>query len=181
MSGIRHRLDVDQNRSSVLSAFEAMLQQRARSRDLLRWQGNGVSAIVHIVEKFHCVLAIVATPWLAAPAIAAPIASPLMLKNAVAPTTETVQYRRGWRGGGYGGPAVGLGIAGALIGGAIIGATQPYGYYGYGPGYYGPAYVAPGPYVGGESSPIAPNASGPMTPIPARMSVTTGFGIHARN
>jgi hypothetical protein len=29
--------------------------------------------------------------------------------------------------------------------------------------------------------PIARNASGPMTRIPARMSVTTDFGIHARN
>jgi len=95
-------------------------------------------------------LAIVATPWLAAPANAAPLASPLMLKNAVGPATETVQYRHGWRG--HGGAAVGLGIAGALIGGAIIGATQqPYGYYGYGPGYYGPVYVAPAPYVGGDA------------------------------
>ena len=85
-------------------------------------------------------LAIVATAWLVAPAHAVTIASPLMLKNAVSPATETVQYRRGWRGGG--GPAVGLGIAGALIGGAIIGATQqPYGYYG--PGYYGPTEPAP--------------------------------------
>jgi hypothetical protein len=97
-------------------------------------------------------LVVAATPWLAAPANAAPIASPLMLKNAVAPATETVQYRRGWRGGRYGGAAVGLGIAGALIGGAIVGATQPYGYgYGYGPGYYGPVYVAPAPYVGGDA------------------------------
>jgi hypothetical protein len=96
-------------------------------------------------------LAIVTAPWLAAPAHAVTIASPLMLKNATSSVTETVQYRRGWRGGG-GGAAVGLGIAGALIGGAIIGATQqPYGYYGYGPGYYGPAYVVPAPYVGGDA------------------------------
>ena len=92
-------------------------------------------------------LVVAATPWLAASANAVPIASSLMLKNAVTPTTETVQYRRGWRGGGYGGAAVGLGIAGALIGGAIVGATQPYGY-GYG---YGPVYVAPVPYVGGDA------------------------------
>ena len=96
-------------------------------------------------------LAIVVMPWLASPANSAPIVSPLMLKNAVAPATETVQYRRGWRGGG-GGAAVGLGIAGALIGGAIIGATQaPYGYYGYGPGYYAPPYVSPAPYVAGDA------------------------------
>ncbi len=89
---------------------------------------------------------VVATlPFLAAPAAAAPIASPLMLQGAAGPSVETVRYRRG-----YGGAAVGLGIAGALIGGAIIGSTQPYGYYGY-PGYYGPAYVAPPPYVGGDA------------------------------
>ena len=90
------------------------------------------------------------TPWLVAPVSAAPVTAPLMLRNAVAPSVETVQYRRGWRGGyrGDAGIGVGAGIAGALIGGAIIGATQPYGYYGYGPGYYGPAYVAPAPYVG---------------------------------
>lgn len=96
-------------------------------------------------------LLMVATPWLAVPVHAMPIAAPLMLKDAVTPATETVQYRRGRRGGGYGGAAVGLGIAGALIGGAIIGATQPYGYYGYPPGYYGPAYGAPTPYVGGDA------------------------------
>lgn len=91
----------------------------------------------------------VATLWTVAPAAAAPIGSPLVLRNAVETSSvETVRYRRGY------GPAIGLGIAGALIGGAIIGATQqPYGYYGhpgyYGPGYYGPAYVVAPPYVGG--------------------------------
>lgn len=90
--------------------------------------------------------------WAVAPAAAAPIGSPLMLQSTVAPSVETVRYRRGY------GPGIGLGIAGALIGGAILGATQPYGYYGY-PGYYGPAYgpaygvpapyvVAPPPYAG---------------------------------
>ena len=92
-------------------------------------------------------LLVATTPWLAAPVIAAPIAtSSLMLRSAMGPSVETVRYRHG-----YGGAAVGLGIAGALIGGAIIGATQPYGYYGYPPGYYGPAYVAPAPYVGGDA------------------------------
>lgn len=96
-------------------------------------------------------LVVGATPYLAAPANASPIASSLMLKNAMTVATETVQYRHGWRGGGYGGAAVGLGIAGALIGGAIVGATQPYGYgYGYGP-VYGPVYVGPVPYVGGDA------------------------------
>jgi hypothetical protein len=79
-----------------------------------------------------------AMPWLTASAGAAPMSSPLGLKN-VGSSVETVQYRRGWRGGGFVGPA----IAGAIIGGAIIGATQPYGYYGYGG--YGPGYAyAPG-------------------------------------
>src|SRR5487761_2188706 len=81
-------------------------------------------------------LMVATTPWLVAPVIAAPLTSPLMLKSAAVPSVETVQYRRGY-GYGYGGAAVGLGIAGALIGGAIIGATQPYGYYGYPSGYYG--------------------------------------------
>ncbi len=91
-------------------------------------------------------LAVVATPWLVAPAVAAPVISPLMLRDAAVPSVEAVRYRRGY---GYGGAAVGLGIAGALIGGAIIGATQPYGYYP--PGYYGPVYGAPPPYVGGDA------------------------------
>jgi hypothetical protein len=96
-------------------------------------------------------LAAATVPWLLAPAGAASIASPLSLHSTVEPSVETVQYRRGWRGGNRGGAAIGLGIAGALIGGAIIGATQPYGYYGYPPGYYGPVYAAPAPYVGGDA------------------------------
>ena len=92
-----------------------------------------------------------AMPLLVAPAGAAPLSSPLALKNAAASPVETVQYRRGWRRGGYGGGFVGPAIAGAIIGGAILGATQSYGYgaydgYGYAPGYaYGPGYAyAPG-------------------------------------
>jgi hypothetical protein len=98
-------------------------------------------------------LIVAATPWFVAPVTAAPVSSALMLRDAVAPSVETVQYRRGWRGGyrGDAGIGIGAGIAGALIGGAIIGATQPYGYYGYAPGYYGPAYVVPPPYVGGDA------------------------------
>ena len=122
-----------------------------------------------------------ATPWLPVPVHAMPIAAPLMLKDAVTPATETVQYRRGRRGGGYGGAAVGLGIAGALIGGAIIGATQPHGYYGYPLGYYGPAYGAPTPYLGGDAVSYWHNASGHMTRIRVRMSVTTICGIRAHN
>jgi hypothetical protein len=93
-------------------------------------------------------LMVATTPWVVAPVIAAPVISPLMLRSSAVPSVESVRYRRGY---GYGGAAVGLGIAGALIGGAIIGATQPYGYYGYPPGYYGPAYVAPAPYIGGDA------------------------------
>lgn len=93
------------------------------------------------------------TPWLVSPVIAAPVTSPLMLRSAVMPSVETVQYRRGWHGGYHGGAGIGIGagIAGALIGGAIIGATQPYGYYGYPPSYYGPVYVAPAPYIGSDA------------------------------
>ena len=91
------------------------------------------------------------TQWFVAPVIAAPATSPLRLQSAVGPLAETVQYRRGWRGGRYGGAGIGLGIAGALVGGAIIGATQPYGYYGYPPGYYGPAYVVAPPYAGDDA------------------------------
>lgn len=93
-------------------------------------------------------LMVATTPWLVAPVVAAPVTSPLMLRSVAVPSVETVRYRRGY---GYGGAAVGLGIAGALIGGAIIGATQPYGYYDYPPGYYGPAYVVPAPYIGGDA------------------------------
>jgi len=92
-------------------------------------------------------LMVITTQWVVAPVVAAPITSPLMLRSAAAPSpVETVRYRHG-----YGGAAVGLGIAGALIGGAIIGATRPYGYFQYPPGYYGPAYAVPSPYVGGDA------------------------------
>jgi BA14K-like protein len=104
-----------------------------------------------------------AAPWLIAPAAAAPLSSSLGLQNAVAPSIETVQYRRGWRGGyyrhggivgdGLGLAGAGIGLAGAIVGGAIVGATQPYRYRydGYGPGYaYAPGYVAVSPYAGGS-------------------------------
>jgi hypothetical protein len=95
-------------------------------------------------------------PWLVAPGAAAPISSLTGLQNAMAPSVEAVQYRRGgFRGRGIGGIGLGLG-AGALIGGAIIGATRPYGYYGYGaydpsyPSYYDQGYISAPPYVGGN-------------------------------
>jgi hypothetical protein len=104
-----------------------------------------------------------AAPWLNAPATSAPLSSPLGLQGAVAPSIETVQYRRGWRDGyyrhggivgdGLGFAGAGIGLAGAIVGGAIVGATQPYryGYDGYGPGYaYAPGYVAVSPYADGS-------------------------------
>lgn len=123
---------------------------------------------MNLSPKMFAVALMAAAPWLVAPAAAAPISSPLGLQNAVTPSAETVQYRRGWRGGsrrgGFGGVGLGL-AAGAIIGGAIVGATRPYGYgysgydpdYGYAPGYgpgyapgYGPGYVAAAPYAGGN-------------------------------
>ena len=109
-----------------------------------------------------------ATPLLALSAGAAPMSSPLMLRDAVAPSAETVQFRQGarggqaggYRGGGFGGPAIGLGIAGAVVGGALLGATQPYGYQNYGYQNYGyqtygyePAYdegLVVAPAAGGD-------------------------------
>jgi hypothetical protein len=121
-------------------------------------------------KLFSVALMAAVAPWLVAPVAAGPVPASLGLRNAVAPSVETVQYRHAWRGGyrGYhhgGGPVgagigLGLGLA-AGVGGAIIGATQPYGYYGYAPGYgyapsyaYGPSYgYAPGydqGYAGGN-------------------------------
>ncbi len=83
---------------------------------------------------------------------AAPLSSPLALRDAIAPTVETVGwrgggFRGGWGGGfrggwggrygGWGGVGVGI-AAGALIGGAI--ASSPY--YGYNNGYYAPSYYS---------------------------------------
>ena len=105
-------------------------------------------------------------PWVIASVAAAPLSSSLGLQNAVTPSTETVQYRRGWRGGYYRGgyyrdggivgaglglAGAGIGLAGAIVGGAVVGATHPYGYDGYGPGYgYAPGYVAESPYADGS-------------------------------
>lgn len=98
-----------------------------------------------------------AVPLLVASAAAAPVFSSPALRDAAAPAAQTVQYRRGARGGQVGGfrggratgfrggggfhggyrnggigPAIGLGVAGAVVGGALLGATQPYGYQSYG-------------------------------------------------
>ena len=91
-------------------------------------------------------------PWLVAPAAATPISPLTGLQNAMTPSVETVQYRRGgYRGRRFGGVGPGL-AAGALIGGAVIGATRSYGRYGYGP--YDPGYdqgyISVPPYVGGN-------------------------------
>jgi hypothetical protein len=93
-----------------------------------------------------------ATPWLAAPAVAAPVSSLTGLQNTMAPSVETVQYRHGHRGRRIGGVGPGL-AAGALLGGAIIGAPRPYGYYGYGAydrDYYDQGYISAPPYDGGD-------------------------------
>lgn len=119
-----------------------------------------------------------AAPSLVVSAAAAPLSAPLMLRDAVAPAAETVQFRgarvggprggrvagfRGGRGGafrggyrgrGFGGPAIGLGIAGAVIGGALL--AQPYGY-GYQPSGYGyqPYGYDPGDEEGFAQAPVA--------------------------
>jgi hypothetical protein len=103
-------------------------------------------------KLFSVALMCAAAPWLVAPVAAGPMPASLGLRNAVAASVETVQYRHAWRGGyrggrGIGAAGIGLGLGlAAGVGGAIIGATQPYGYYGYGPGYgYAPGYAyAPG-------------------------------------
>ncbi|MET4518163.1 hypothetical protein ACT4MK_00900 (plasmid) [Bradyrhizobium barranii] len=61
-----------------------------------------------------------------------------------------------WRGGGFGGPGIGFGIAAGALAAGAYGAYGPYGYGpGYGPGYaygpayaYGPGYAYGGPYYG---------------------------------
>jgi BA14K-like protein len=90
-------------------------------------------------------------PWLATPAAAAPVSSLTGLQNTMAPSVETVQYRRGgYRGRRIGGVGPGL-AAGALLGGAIIGASRPYGYYGaYGRGYYDQGDISAPLYEGGD-------------------------------
>ena len=99
-----------------------------------------------------------AVAWLCTPAVSAPIYPSQIMQDAAAPSVETVQYRRGWRGGyrpGY-------------YGGRYY--WRGYGYvpfYGYAPYYYGyaPYYSAPyapyysGPYYG------APYYAYPINPI----------------
>jgi hypothetical protein len=88
------------------------------------------------------VLCAVAIACVADAAAALPLANGLALKNAAPGAVEAVQWRRGWRGPGWGGVAAGF-MAGAIIGSAM---TAPYGYYGgpypyaYGGPYYYPAY-----------------------------------------
>ena len=97
-------------------------------------------------------LVIAATPLLTSPSAGAPMSLPLALQDAMLPSVETIQYRRGSRGfraGRQSRVGIGAGIAGAIIGGAILGA-QPYGY-AYGP-YYGQRTYYPGYAV---SDPVA--------------------------
>jgi BA14K-like protein len=110
-----------------------------------------------------------AAPLLILSATAAPMSSPLMLRDAVAPAAETVQFRGaragggyrggraagfhgagagafrgGYRGGyggrGFGGLALGAGIAGAVVGGALLAQPYGYGYQPYGYGYQSYGY-----------------------------------------
>ncbi len=155
MSGIGHKLDLDQDRSAILSvAFKLRTRRRfaAPTASIRR------SCHEHIVAKLDCRAgrrcdAVVCR--------AVSCGNDCVAADAEKRGGASCRDRaipRGWRGGRYGGVAVGLGIAGALIGGAIVGAAQPYGYgyapgyYGYAPGYYGPAYVAPAPYVSGDAT-----------------------------
>lgn len=100
----------------------------------------------------------VSIPSLTNVASAMPIGNALALKNAAPAAVETVQWRRGWYGGGWrrGGGGWGWGAAGAgLVAGAIIGSALTAPYYGYGP-YYAPPPVAYGPPVG---APVAGDAT----------------------
>jgi len=102
-------------------------------------------------------LCAVSIPSLASVASAMPVADGMALRNAAPAAVETVQWRRGWRGGGgWGWRGAGAGfIAGAIIGGAL---AAPY--YGYGYGYPGPYYAEP-PVVYGApvyGAPVAGDA-----------------------
>jgi BA14K-like protein len=107
-------------------------------------------------------LCAVSIPSLASVASAMPIADGMALRNAAPAAVETVQWRRGWRGGGggWGWRGAGAGfVAGAIIGGAL---AAPY--YGYGYGYPGPYYAGP-PVVYGPPAAVyggpAPMAGDP--------------------
>ena len=78
-----------------------------------------------------------ATPLLALSAAAAPMSSPLMLRDAVAPSAETVQFRQGARGGQAGGFRGGR-VAGFRGGGGGAFRGGRVGGYG-GGGFGGPA------------------------------------------
>ena len=97
----------------------------------------------------HRITALGVAGALAVAASASAWAGPLSIDTGVksAPVQTTEVAWRGHRGGwGWGGPAVGAGLAaGALSGSAVAGS--PYGYYYDEPGYVydpGPVYVAPG-------------------------------------
>jgi hypothetical protein len=79
----------------------------------------------------------------ASSATAVPLSASLSLRGAADPAVQTVQWRRGWGG-------LGFGLAAAAIIGGAIASSSYYGYgYGYGyPGYaysgYAPAYYSYG-------------------------------------
>jgi hypothetical protein len=95
---------------------------------------------MNLLKSFAITAITASLPLVASPAGAAPLSQSLALTTASAATTqtETVQWRRGWRGGYWrGGRWIGPAVAGAIIGGALTaGAYGPYGY-----GYYGGPYA----------------------------------------
>ena len=81
--------------------------------------------------------------------------SALILTTVAALGATTMTAPADARGRGWGGPAIGFGIAaGALAAAGAYGAYGPYGYYGPGYGYYRPRYYRPA-YYGYGSGPYA--------------------------
>ena len=102
--------------------------------------------IIRQATAAAAILAMSAAP-LANVASAMPVAGAVAIKNAAPAQTETVQWRGGWRGGGWGwrGGGWGWGVGAGLLGGAIIGGMLAAPYYGPGPYYGPPPYAGPAP------------------------------------
>jgi hypothetical protein len=104
---------------------------------------------------------------LAAPADAAPITAPSLQQNSAMSHVQTVQWRQGGRGWGWG-----PGIAAGLIVGGAIAATQPWG-----GGYYDRGYAyGPGSGYGYAQAPgyaYGPGSDDGYSPGPG---YATGYG-----
>lgn len=139
-------------------------------RDRVVSQENGEPAMNMPCKLLAAAVLAAGAASFAAPAGAAPIAAPSSLHNAAAPALETVQWRRGWRGGGWA-PAA---VAGAIVGGAIA-ATQPWNY-----GYYDGYAYAPGSSATGmimrRATPMGPRAT---TTTPTRPATRPALPIAA--